>query len=401
MKVGVVTEATGPERRVALVPESVAKLKDTGIEVIVQAGAGAASGFRDDQYAAAGASVESSRTAVLGGADLVASVGSPSFQGDDCDVAHLREGAAFIGFLNPLLQRELLEALARRHISAFAMELVPRITRAQSMDALSSQATVAGYRAALLAATTVNKFFPMLMTAAGTIAPAKVLVLGAGVAGLQAIATARRLGAMVQGYDVRPEVKEQVESLGAQWVGLAMAEAVGAGGYAKELSEEAKQRAAAHLGKLIGEADVVITTAQIPGRAAPRLITRAMVEAMRPGSVIVDLAAESGGNCELAKAGETVMHAGVAIVGPVNIASSLPFHASQMYSRNVATLLKHLVKEGELVLDLDDEITRGALVTHAGEVVLGRKRQSAGPVPGSGPEPGPGPGATTQEAKNG
>jgi NAD(P) transhydrogenase subunit alpha len=406
MKVGVVTEATGSERRVALVPESVARLKDTGIDVVIQAGAGDAAGFPDAQYAQAGATVEPSRAAVLAGADLIAAVGAPSFEADDSDVARMREGAALIAFLNPLLQRELLEALARHRISAFAMELVPRITRAQSMDALSSQATVAGYRAALVAATSVNKFFPMLMTAAGTIAPAKVLVLGAGVAGLQAIATARRLGAVVQGYDVRPEVKDQVESLGAQWVGLAMDEAVGAGGYAKELSEEAKQRAADHLSKLVGEADVVITTAQIPGRAAPRLITRAMVEAMRPGSVIVDLAAESGGNCELAQPGETVMHAGVAVIGPENIASSLPFHASQMYSRNVATLLKHVVKDGALVLDLEDEITAGALVTHEGQVVVGGPKAKAeavgaGAGPGAGQGGQAGQGAMNQGAKNG
>lgn len=372
MKVGVLKEAAGAERRVALVPESVGKLAPDGIAVAIESGAGEAAGFPDAHYEAAGAEIVADRAALLRAADLLVTVGSPSFDGEQSDLSLLREGAAVIGFLNPLMQPELMQALARRHVSAFSMELIPRITRAQSMDALSSQATVAGYKATLLGATSLGKFFPMLMTAAGTIAPAKVLVLGAGVAGLQAIATARRLGAVVQGYDIRPAVQEQVESLGAQWVGMAVEEAVGAGGYAKELSDEAKQRAAAHLQKLVGEADVVITTAQVPGRAAPRLITRAMVEGMRPGSVIVDLAAESGGNCELARAGEEVVHAGVRVLGPVNLASTLPLHASQMYSRNVATLLKHLVKEGALTLDLDDEITRGALVTHAGEVVLGR-----------------------------
>ncbi len=372
MKVGVLKEAVGAERRVALVPESVGKLGADGMSILLEAGAGESAGFPDPLYTAAGATVEADRAAVLAGADVLVTVGAPSFQGERSDVGGLREGAALIGFLNPMMQRELLEALARRHITAFSMELLPRITRAQSMDALSSQATVAGYKAALLGATSLGKFYPMLMTAAGTIAPARVLVLGAGVAGLQAIATARRLGAVVQGYDIRPAVKEQVESLGAQWVGMAMEEAVGEGGYAKELSEDAKQRAADHLRKMIGEADVVITTAQIPGRPAPRLITRDMVEGMRPGSVIVDLAAESGGNCELARAGEEVVHGGVRVLGPVNLASTLPLHASQMYSRNVTTLLKHLVKEGVLALDLDDEITRGALVTHAGEVVLGR-----------------------------
>jgi len=372
MKVGVLKEAVGPERRVALVPESVAKLAADGMSVLVQSGAGLEAGFSDSQYTDAGAELSADRATVLREADLVAMVGAPSFGSPDSDVEGMRTGAALVGFLNPMQCRDLLEALAERQITAFSMELIPRITRAQSMDALSSQATVAGYKAALIAATSLGKFFPMLMTAAGTIAPARVLVLGAGVAGLQAIATARRLGAVVQGYDIRPAVKEQVESLGAQWVGMAMEEAVGEGGYAKELTEEAKQKAAAHLQKLIGDADVVITTAQVPGRPAPRLVTRAMVEGMRPGSVIVDLAAESGGNCELTRAGEEVVHNGVRVLGPVNLVSTVPLHASQMYSRNVTTLLKHLVKDGALVLDLDDEITRGALVTHAGEVVLGR-----------------------------
>lgn len=374
MKVGVLKEAVGPERRVALVPESVGKLASDGVTVLVEAGAGVEAGFPDAQYRDAGAELSADRATVLRDADLVAMVGAPSFEGETSDVAGMREGAALIGFLNPLQRADLLEALAARSISAFSMELIPRITRAQSMDALSSQATVAGYKAALLGATSLGKFFPMLMTAAGTIAPARVLVLGAGVAGLQAIATARRLGAVVQGYDIRPAVKEQVESLGAQWVGMAMEEAVGTGGYAKELTEEAKQKAAAHLQKLVGEADVVITTAQVPGRPAPRLVPRAMVEGMRPGSVVVDLAAESGGNCELTRAGEEVVHGGVRVFGPVNLVSTVPLHASQMYSRNVTTLLKHLVKEGALALDLDDEITRGALVTHAGEVILGRPR---------------------------
>ncbi len=372
MKVGVLKEAVGAERRVALIPESVGKLAADGVTVVVEEGAGVEAGFSDAQYREAGAELSADRSSVLRAADLLAMVGAPSCDGASSDVGGLREGSALIGFLNPLQRPELLGALAARRISAFSMEMVPRITRAQSMDALSSQATVAGYKAALLGASTLGKFFPMLMTAAGTIAPARVLVLGAGVAGLQAIATARRLGAVVQGYDIRPAVKEQVESLGAQWVGMAMEEAVGAGGYARELSEESKQKAAAHLQKLIGDADVVITTAQVPGRPAPRLVTRAMVEGMRPGSVIVDLAAESGGNCELSRAGEEVVHGGVRVLGPVNLVSTLPLHASQMYSRNVTTLLKHLVKEGALVLDLDDEITRGALVTHAGEVLLGR-----------------------------
>jgi len=372
MKVGVLKEAVGPERRVALVPESVSKLAADGVTVVVEPGAGLEAGFPDAQYTKAGAELGADRAAVLREADLVAMVGAPSFEGAGSDVAGMREGTALVGFLNPLQRKDLVEALAARQITSFSMELIPRITRAQSMDALSSQATIAGYKAVLLGASSLGKMFPMLMTAAGTIAPARVLVLGAGVAGLQAIATARRLGAIVQGYDIRPAVKEQVESLGAQWVGMAMEEAVGAGGYAKELDEAAKQKAAAHLQKLVADADVVITTAQVPGRPAPRLIPTSMVEGMRPGSVVVDLAAESGGNCELTRAGEEVTHGGVRVLGPVNLVSTVPLHASQMYSRNVTTLLKHLIKEGALALDLDDEITRGALVTHAGEVVLGQ-----------------------------
>jgi NAD(P) transhydrogenase subunit alpha len=260
------------------------------------------------------------------------------------------------------------------------MELVPRITRAQSMDALSSQATVAGYKAVLLAATAIGKFFPMLTTAAGTIAPARVLILGVGVAGLQAIATARRLGAVVEGYDVRPEVKEQVESLGARWVGLAMEEAVGAGGYAKEVSQEAQKKALAHLHKLVADADVVITTAQIPGRKAPVLVTDEMVAAMRPGSVIVDLAADSGGNVTKSVAGQTVDVGGVSILGPSDLPRTMPYHASQMYARNVVTLLQHLVKDGSITLDMEDEITKGCLVTHGGEVVHERARATTAAV---------------------
>jgi NAD(P) transhydrogenase subunit alpha len=259
-------------------------------------------------------------------------------------------------------------------VNAFAMELIPRITRAQSMDALSSQATAAGYKAVLLAASESPKFFPMLMTAAGTIPPSKVLVLGAGVAGLQAIATARRLGAVVEGYDVRPDVKEQVESLGARWVGLAMEEAVGAGGYAKEVSADAQKRALDHLRTLVIASDVVITTAQIPGRKAPVLVTEDMVQGMQPGSVIVDLAADSGGNCVLTEAGQTVVKYGVHILGPPELASTMPFHASQMYSRNIVALLNNMLKEGALHLDLEDEVTKGCLITHGGEVVHERAK---------------------------
>jgi NAD(P) transhydrogenase subunit alpha len=283
--------------------------------------------------------------------------------------------------IEPLTSPRMLQSLAEHDITALSMELIPRITRAQSMDVLSSQATVAGYKAVLLAAAASPKLFPMLMTAAGTIPPARVLVLGAGVAGLQAIATAKRLGAIVEGYDVRPEVKDQVESLGAKWVGLAMEEAVGAGGYAKEVSEEAQKRALQHLHKLVAEADVVITTAQIPGRRSPVLVTDDMVKDMRRGAVIVDLAAEGGGNCTMTQAGKTIDVGGVHILGPLNLAATMPYHASQMYSRNLTTLLQHLVKDGALHLDTADEITAGCLVTHGGEIVHPRLRPAVAATP--------------------
>ena len=365
LSLGIPDERSDGEKRVAIVPETVGKLEDLGIEVALAPGAGAAAGFPDAVYAAAGAIVDEGGVAK---ADIVVRVGPPT----PADIARQRADSTLIAFLSPLTNPQLLESLAAQRVNALAMELIPRITRAQSMDALSSQATVAGYKAVLLAAARIGKFYPMLMTAAGTIPPAKVLVMGAGVAGLQAIATARRLGAVVMGYDVRPAVKEQVESLGAQWVGLAMDEAVGAGGYAKELSEESKLRAAAHVAKLVADADVVITTAQIPGKPAPRLITEDMIAAMKPGSVIVDLASESGGNSAYTQTGGEVEQNGVVILGPVNLPGTMPTHASQMYSRNLLAVVKHLVKDGALTLDLQDEITKAALVTHDGAVVLGR-----------------------------
>jgi NAD(P) transhydrogenase subunit alpha len=374
MRVVVPKESRPGERRVALVPEAIGKLRDIGLAVTVQSGAGAAAGFVDAAYRDAGADIGADAAGLLAQGDIVARVRPPTHEGAASEVGGMREGAVLVGFLQPLTSPALLRALAAGGITAFALELVPRITRAQRMDALSSQATVAGYKAVLLAGSTSGKFFPMLMTAAGTVPPARVLVLGAGVAGLQAIATARRLGAVVQGFDIRPDVKEQVESLGAQWVGIQMQEAVGAGGYAKEVSQDAQERMLEHLHKLVAEADVVITTAQIPGRPAPKLVTEPMVAAMRPGSVIVDLAAESGGNCAGTRAGEDVQRNGVSILGPVELAATLPFHASQMYSRNVLALLQHLVKDGELKLDLEDEITKGCLVTHGGEVVHDRAR---------------------------
>jgi H+-translocating NAD(P) transhydrogenase subunit alpha len=369
MRVAVAKEVAEGERRVALVPETVKRLVDTGMEVHVAAGAGQAAGFPDRMYEEAGARVVADAAALYAGAAIVARVQAPS----GAELGLIDSGAVVIGFLQPLAAESSLPAMAARGITGFAMELVPRITRAQKMDALSSQANLAGYKAAVMGADRLGRIFPMLMTAAGTIAPAKVLVLGAGVAGLQAIATARRLGAVVQGYDIRPEVKEQVESLGATYVGFQLAEAVAEGGYAREMTEEMKQKAQDHLAGLVREADVVITTAQVPGRRAPLLVTRAMVEAMKPGSVVVDLAAESGGNVEVTRAGEEYTHGDVLVLGPRNVPALVPFHASQMYSRNVAALLLHLVRDGALNLDFGDEITRGACATFGGEVVVGGK----------------------------
>jgi H+-translocating NAD(P) transhydrogenase subunit alpha len=365
MRIVVPKEAGGTERRVALVPESAGRLVKAGSEVRVEQGAGAEAGFSDAAYEAAGAEVVADRQALLASADLVTCV-QPLPAGE---LGSLPAGAAMIGMLRPLSSPDYMRTAASAGVRALAMELVPRITRAQKMDALSSQATVAGYRAVLLAAAGHGKFFPMLMTAAGTIPPARVLVLGAGVAGLQAIATARRLGAVVQGFDIRPAVKEQVESLGAQWVGMEMAEAEGAGGYAAEVSEETQRREHEHLHKLLAEADVVITTAQIPGKPAPVLITTEMVEDMRAGAIIVDLAAESGGNCELTRANEDVRHGNVLILGPTDLAAGMSTHASQMYSRNVEALVQHIVRDGALQLDTSDEIVRDCLITADGEIV--------------------------------
>jgi NAD(P) transhydrogenase subunit alpha len=373
MQVAVPRETHPGERRVALVPEAVSRLGSAGLTFLVEAGAGLEAGFTDSAYAEAGAQLGTAGQDVHG-ADVVVRVRAP----DPAQIEGLREGALLIGFLQPLTSPDLLRDLAASGVTAVSMELVPRITRAQRMDALSSQATIAGYKAALLAASASPRLFPMLMTAAGTIAPAKVLVIGAGVAGLQAIATARRLGAVVQGFDIRPAVKDQVESLGATWVGIEMAEAEGAGGYAKEVSEEAQRREHEHLHKLVSESDVVITTAQIPGRPAPRLITADMVADMRSGSVIVDLASESGGNCELTRMDEEVQANGVLVLGPANLPATAPLHASQMYSRNVAALLQHFVKDGQLNLDFEDEITRESVVTHGGQIVHERVRALAG-----------------------
>jgi NAD(P) transhydrogenase subunit alpha len=347
---------------VALVPETISKLHETGFEVRVERGAGTEAGFRDDLYTQAGAELVAAE-ALLTDTGALVCVAKPAAE----RIAAMEQGTVLIGFLQPLTDPEGVQRLREQGVVAFAMEAIPRITRAQAMDALSSQATVAGYKAVLLAADRVPKLFPMLMTAAGTIAPVRALVIGAGVAGLQAIATARRLGAVVSAFDVRPAVKEQVESLGASFLELGVRVEETAGGYARELTPEQQAEQQAALEDKIPDFDVVVTTAAVPGRAAPKLIHASAVEQMRPGSVIVDLAAETGGNCELTKPGEVVEHGGVAIVGTTNLPSLIAFHASQLYSRNIEALLRHLAPEGELVLDWEDEITAGACVTRPEE----------------------------------
>jgi len=364
MRVGVPKEVAANERRVALVPDAVARLVKGGFEVAIERGAGTAAACPDEAYKAAGAAI-ADRAAALGQADVVLQVQAPAA----ADVGLYREGGALVALLQPGSDASLIQQLARRKITAFSLLLLPRITRAQPMDVLSSQATVAGYKAVLLAATATGRFLPMLVTAAGTIPAARVLVLGVGVAGLQAIATARRLGAIVSAFDVRPAVKEQVQSLGAQFLEMAIEEhAETAGGYAKELSEETHRKELAFLAAAVKDADIVITTAAIPGKRAPVLITAAAVQGMKPGSVIVDIAAETGGNCELTEPGTEIVRNGVVILGPVNLPSTLPLHASQMYARNLSAFLGHVVQDGRLRLDFEDPIIRDTCVTHAGEV---------------------------------
>ena len=359
MRVGIPRETTQGERRVALVPESVGKLAANGFDFVVEQGAGNAASFPDDAYGEAGATLGDPWEA-----DGVVKVRKPSAD----ERGRLRSGQMLIGFLEPLSDQPGVEALDTAGVTAFALESVPRITRAQSMDALSSQATVGGYKAALLAAEHLPRFFPMLMTAAGTVPPAKVLVIGAGVAGLQAIATARRLGAVTTGFDVRPVVREQIESLGANWLDLGVTGGEAEGGYARELTPEEMQAQQDALEGRIADFDAVISTAAVPGRPAPKIIPASAVEAMRRGSVIVDLAAESGGNCELTEPGEIVERSGVTLVGLTDIASTMPYHASMLFSRNVQALLLHLAPEGELTLDWSDEITGGACVAGKQEV---------------------------------
>jgi NAD(P) transhydrogenase subunit alpha len=364
MIVSVPKEIIPGERRVALVPELVAKLTKASVEVCVQTGAGVAAGFMDSSYQEQGAHVEPE---VLAKADVVVKVQPPTAE----EIERLKEGTTLIGFLQPYSNAMDIKKLAARKITAFAMELMPRITRAQAMDTLSAMSTVAGYKAVLMAANRLPKFFPLLMTAAGTLTPARVFIIGAGVAGLQAIGTAKRLGAVVEAYDTRPVVKEQVESLGAKFVelGLETKDAQEKTGYAKAQSEEFYRLQQQMMLKYVAAADVVIPTALVPGQRAPVLITEEMVKGMRPNSVIVDLAAEQGGNCALTEPGQEVVKHGVLIIGPVNIPSTVPFHASQMYARTVTNYLLHLLKEGKVQLDLNDELTRGPLVTHQGEIV--------------------------------
>ena len=381
LTIGVPRETFPGERRVALTPRATESLGKLGAGVIIEESAGVQAGFPDQLFVARSARV-GTRAEVFEQADIIVqvrSLGANPVEGR-ADLARLRDGQIVIGFGEPLTAAEEAAALAKAGVSFFAMELLPRITRAQSMDALSSMATISGYRAVLLAAEALPKIFPMLMTAAGTITAARVLILGAGVAGLQAIATARRLGAVVSAYDVRSAVKEQIESLGAKFVvlGVETSAAEGQGGYAKAMDEDFYRRQRAALQEVIREQDVVITTAAVPGKKAPILVTAEMASAMASGSVIVDIAAERGGNCELTRPGETVMHQGISILGPLNLASSAPYHASQMYGSNIASFLKLMVKNGELTMNREDEIIRETLVTHGKEVVNPRVAELLG-----------------------
>jgi NAD(P) transhydrogenase subunit alpha len=379
MIVSVPAESFPGERRVALVPLVIPGLAKAGFEVVVEAGAGVEAGYPDAEYAAKGAKILRSRAEVFGAADIVVQVlcyGSNDRTGK-ADLPLMRRGQGLIGYLRPLGSLETLREIAATGVTSFSIELMPRTTRAQNMDALSSMGTICGYKAVLIAADTVPKIFPMLTTAAGTITPARVLVIGAGVAGLQAIATARRLGAVVSAYDLRPAVKEQVQSLGGRFVELPLEakDAQDASGYAKAQDEDFYSRQRELLGQVVAQSDVVITAAVVPGKKSPVLVTRDMVARMAPGSVIVDLASERGGNCELTKAEESIVSGGVTIIGSINLATSVPFHASQMYGRNLTAFLLHLVKDGKLQINLEDEITRTTLLTHEGEIVNDRVRE--------------------------
>jgi NAD(P) transhydrogenase subunit alpha len=382
MKAGVLKETWPGETRVAVVPGVVPALVKAGVEVLFEPGAGDAAGFPDAQYAEKGAAV-APRDAVLAEATLLLSVRSFSEGGDADAISRLQPRQVVIGFLDPLQRPEGATALAGRGVTSFALELVPRISRAQSMDALSSTATMVGYKAVLLAADTLPRMMPMLMTAAGTVAPARVFVIGAGVAGLQAIATARRLGAVVEAYDVRPAVKDQILSLGAKFVELPLetAGAEDAGGYAKAQDESFYRRQRELLARVVAESDIVISAAAVPGKRAPVLVTGEMLMRMRPGSVVVDLAAEQGGNCEASEPGKDVLRHGVRVLAPLSLATTIPHHASQLYARNVANFVVNMVKKGELPLDTDDEIVRDSMLTRAGVVVHPRVREALGLAP--------------------
>jgi H+-translocating NAD(P) transhydrogenase subunit alpha len=378
MIVGVPRETYPGERRVALVPAVIPSLTKAGFQVVVEAGAGAQAGYPDADYGARGARILPARGDVFQAADIIVQVlcyGSNDKTGQD-DLGLMRPGEVLIGFLRPMGSIETIRDIANKGVTSFSVELMPRTTRAQSMDALSSMATVCGYKAVILAADTLPRLFPMLTTAAGTITPARVLVIGAGVAGLQAIATARRLGAVSSAYDLRPAAKEQVQSLGGRFVELPVEakDAEDARGYARAQDETFYQRQRELLGRVVAETDVVITAAVIPGKKSPILVTKEMVASMAPGSVIVDLASERGGNCELTRGGERVVEHGVTIIGSFNLASTVPYHASQMYARNLSAFLLHLVKDGQVQLNMSDEIFRDTLVTQGGEVVNARVR---------------------------
>ena len=366
MNVGVPRESVPYEKRVALVPDAIKKLVAAGLGVVVEAGAGFGAGVTDEMYRGAGATVVDVATQILGKSDIILKVQPPSLE----EARAIKEGTILISFLQPVRNRDILQALASQRVTAFSMHRVPRITRAQSMDALSSQSSIAGYKAALMAASNLGKLMPLMMTAAGTIRPSSAFILGAGVAGLQAIATTKRLGAVVSAFDVRPAVKEQVESLGAKFIQIELQEkdTETAGGYAKELSEDSSRKVRELLHETLRGIDAVITTALIPDRPAPRLITEDMVKDMRPGSVIVDMAAEAGGNCELTEVGKSVVRHGVTIIGPYDLATTVPAHASQMYSRNISSLVLSQVKNRRFDLNFEDEIVNAMVVTHMGEM---------------------------------
>ncbi len=383
MIIGVPAESDRTDRRVSIVPAVVSALQRTGAEVLVEPGAGAAAGFPDEAYVAAGAKVAEGRDQVFSSSDILVRV--HGLGGGGADLASLREGQVLIGLLNPLGKPEDARALAEKGATSFALELLPRISRAQSMDALTSMATVAGYKAVLLAAGMVNKMYPLMMTAAGTVTPARVFVLGAGVAGLQAIATANRLGAVVQAYDIRPAVKEQVESLGARFVELPIEaeDAEDSDGYAQAMDEDFYRRQRELIADVVSQSDVVISTALVPGRPAPLLVTEEAVHRMRPGAVIFDLAAETGGNCALTVPGETIDVNGVTIAGPTDLAASIPGDASSMYARNITSFLGGLVKDGEININLEDEVLSGTLLTREGQVVNERVKELLGSSQGS------------------